>query len=478
MRRILAGLAHALLVSAACGGGGGGGGGAPDTLAQGTITGMGSVAVTGTLFDTDMAVVEGIGGPGNPASLAIGMQVTVEGTRDGDTGTADLVTFDDDLEGPVSSVAVVEDGVVEEVTILGQTVVVEEPITLFEGIDFGDIEPGDVVEVSGLRDGDGVILATWVRLVTTPTSVSLEGLVESLAASSFMIGPIEVVYDETGVNTDLPGVPEGGLAEGDFVDVLGLLQGDDRVAADVVELEARGIGGSRGDAQVEGIVAEFANISDFEVGGQPVDASRFGVVFELDFLSASFDDGDRVEVEGQVQNGVLIARTVKLRAGEVRIEGAVGDPMAVVDLEAGTLELLDTATLEVDGATRYDLFAGLGDLAAGDFLEVRGLDLGDVVRPTEIRRVAGFGDAYLRGRVEAFDSGPGTFTIVGVEIATGVGTTYTNFPPGLDTQAEFYAFLSVCLGPLIEVTESSDDALDARSLDVADEIVLVDGCTP
>jgi hypothetical protein len=489
MRRLSSSLAlaHALLVSAACGGGGGGGGAPEDAIAQGTITGTGSIAVTGTLFEIDAGTeIDLDGEEGDGSALAIGMQVAVEGSHTGDTGTAHFVTFDDDLEGEVESAVAVGDDVLE-LEIFEQIVVIEDGVTLFQGTDFATVGAGDVLEVSGLRDGDGAIHATWVRLVADAAApgmpVSLEGEVESLTSTGFTIGPIAIQYDEDGVTTDLQGVPEGGLVEGDFVDVQGQLVDAATVDADlglapdqgIVELEEP-ISGSRSDVQLEGIVSELASLSDFALSGQPTNAGRFGVEFEPAGLASSLADGDRIEVEGSVRDGVLVAEAVKLRAGEVRIEGAVGNPQIVVDLTAGTLLLLG-ATLEIDGSTRFDGFAGLGDLSVEDLLEVRGVDLGDVVRPTEMRLVGDLPVFRVRGRVEAFDGSGRRFTIVNVTIRTDPSTTYGGlFPPALDTEAELYAFLSACPNALLDVTRVPPS--HSTSLEVAGAIALDDTCTP
>ena len=121
MRRLLAALAFALLLSTACGGGGGGGSPPADAVAEGTITDTGSAAVTGTLFEFDADTEFEIDGvpDGGADDLAIGLQVRVVGARSGDTGTAHLVSFDDSLEGPVAAAVVIGDGEVKELTILG-----------------------------------------------------------------------------------------------------------------------------------------------------------------------------------------------------------------------------------------------------------------------------------------------------------------------------------------------------------------------
>jgi hypothetical protein len=277
------------------------------------------------------------------------------------------------------------------------------------------------------------------------------------------------------------------------VDVLGTaldadtVETGDALDPGVIELEERAFEGSRGDVQLEGIVSEFVSVADFELDGQPVNAGRFGVDFEPSQpnggLATAIDDGDRVLVEGSIQDGVLVAEAVKLRAGDVRIEAALGDPMAVVDTAAGTFDLLDTATFEVDGSTRFydpmdSSFDGLEDLAQDDLLDVRGVDLGDVVRPTEINRleVGTLGGVRVRGRVDGFDGSDGSFSIVGVEIATDASTVYQGwFPAAVDTESEFYTFLSACPAALLDVT----DMPDVDTIGVADVVTLADDdCSP
>ena len=101
----------------ACGGDGSGGmtagidrGGI--TIAQGPITGFGSVIVNGVRFSTTGATILVNGAAATEADLAIGQVVRVEGTVDagGTTGTARSVSFDDNVTGPIESTASIAKG--------------------------------------------------------------------------------------------------------------------------------------------------------------------------------------------------------------------------------------------------------------------------------------------------------------------------------------------------------------------------------
>jgi hypothetical protein len=96
-------------------------------VAVGPITGFGSVIVNGVTYDTDAAEFTSDGVVVTQDDLKAGQYVLVQGTIDDNdtTGTASSVTFDDNVEGPVSSV----DSVAGSFVVLGQTVLIN---------DFGD----------------------------------------------------------------------------------------------------------------------------------------------------------------------------------------------------------------------------------------------------------------------------------------------------------------------------------------------------
>jgi hypothetical protein len=121
----------------------------------------------------------------------------------------------------------------------------------------------------------------------------------------------------------------------------------------------------RESADIEGRITAFTSVTSFAVDGIPVDAS-----------AATFPEGTaalvlgaKVEVEGRLQGGVLIASQVTPEdddSGEIELRGTIEsvDPVAQQFVVRG-LVVLWTA------ATRFDSSVP-ADLAAGRLVEVRG----------------------------------------------------------------------------------------------------------
>ncbi len=171
-----------LMVSVFIGGCGGDsdtiGAGASAGVSSGVIQGFGSIIVNGITFETEGVEVEAEGVVNATTDdLQEGMVVEVEGTfnADGTSGTATKVKFEDDLEGPITSVTTSGTGLVKTLVIMGQTVIVESGLTQFDDNDptftFASLGAGnvsDVVEVSGLRKPMG---PSWLPLSRrTPTT--------------------------------------------------------------------------------------------------------------------------------------------------------------------------------------------------------------------------------------------------------------------------------------------------------------------
>jgi hypothetical protein len=92
---------------------------------SGAVEGFGSIFVNGVEFETSEAEFEIEGEFGLEDDLREGMVVKVEGSFDdnGVDGSATQVTYDDDLEGPISAFAETTPGLVKTLTIMAQTVI-------------------------------------------------------------------------------------------------------------------------------------------------------------------------------------------------------------------------------------------------------------------------------------------------------------------------------------------------------------------
>jgi hypothetical protein len=409
------------------------------------------------------------------------------GRRMGDQVAASVVEVDDAIQGPVVGVAAdPEDPRKMKVSILGQTVVIEDGFSVFDGTSFAGIGMGDDVEVHGFRDADGVITATRVQdPPTNPGVVELHGFVENLAGAGFEITGVDV--DATGATLDPAGLV---LANGDFVEVMGTYDGS-TVDATVVELEL--LEDDLPSVEVEGIVANFAGLADFEIDGQPVVAQGLPVRFDPFNTGGAFvEDGARIEVEGRIENGFLLATQVILRGGQVRIAAEIvdvdpGDGVVdAIDEEARSLTLLgrvETVNMEdrlvagaefvVDASTRFDgTCSSFDDLDAGQFATARGVRTsGSQVRATEIACAATPGDVQLRGLVQSFDGTQGNVTVLSARFHVDAGTDFVGFPAGVvdGSPITFFQFLSSSALVLIEVTDFDDG--DAAAIDPAADVI-------
>ncbi|MEE2664876.1 MAG: DUF5666 domain-containing protein [Myxococcota bacterium] len=474
-------LLSSLLLTLACGSsssniasGGVGGSG----VSKGPVSAKGSIFVTGTHWEIDaITQIEINGEPGDEADLFLGMVVTVEGTVDagGMSGIADNVSFDDDLEGPIATISDVgNDGVAKTLDILGVEVLVEDGVTVFDNFDFDTMMVGDVVEVSGLRDAEGDIRATRVEfkgvLELGVTQVELKGTVEGLADSSFQLGSITVNFDPLGATTDLTKIEDGPLADGRFVEVEGTIEMTGEITATSIETEDDEDDDlpDVDDGEIEGVITRFVSLSDLDVAGQPVDASGATLVpddpalYHLNVL---------VEVEGPIVGGVLMAEKLELRGFDVRIEAAIADP-GDIDVAAGTVVLLgipvqtDQSTQLEDKLLETPGFS-LADLAAGDFLVVRGVeDPPRTLRATRLERSEP-DDIKLRGFLEDEDEGAETLTVLGQVIDVSLAT----FEDDNDLeimQGQFFA--QVMPGDLVEVRDRQDG--DDATIDMADDVEI------
>jgi hypothetical protein len=376
---------------AACGGGGGDA--APSTgtttpqaattYTQGVISGFGSVIVGGVHFDDSLAVVrDDDGNSRNRSELKLGMMVEIDaGHVDRAAGNAQAmqIRWGSEIVGPVGAI----DAAASTVQVLGQTVLVTTS-TLFDDSLAGGLTalaPGRVVEVHGILDpANGRVVATRIEAEDAAAAYKLRGVIANLdtVAKTFTINGELISY--AGLPTGL--VPPS-LGNGQVVRVL--LQ-TTRVGSAWVATALRGglrlPDAAHREAHVEGVITVFTSTASFQVNGLAVDASQ-----------ASFPDGTagivlgaRVEVEGTVSNGVLVASKV-----EIQERRTMGHRALELRGELGNLNVGDK-TFALRGVTVW--FGGTvlyrdGNetaLANGRRVEVQGVLSGDRTR-LEARRI-------------------------------------------------------------------------------------------
>ena len=226
---------------------------------------------------------------------------------------------------------------------------------------------------------------------------------------------------------------------------------------------------------------------DFCVGLVPVDAS--GASFEpTGFVPMA---GDRVEVEGALVGGTLVAARIENEtdsgggsgsgsARNVRIEAAVTS----VDATARTLVILGV-TVSADASTSIRDQSSVGDesfrfseILPGDYLEVRGVDDGGPsVRALLIERddaSPGADDVRLEGPVTAFSTTPPySLEILGQPVDLTNGPLYFDATGATRTATEFFENPGdVMLGDVVRAEDESATSLS--TLGPVDEVEIED----
>jgi Domain of unknown function (DUF5666) len=309
-----------LIVS--CGGGVGTGG--TGSFASGPISGFGSIVVDGVDFDEALATINDDGGNGRSrAELHLGTVVEVDAgqIRDG-AATASNVRIASSLIGAVESTAV------DTLVVNGLTVRFNSG-TVFDNRFAGGaagVTVGSIVEVYGFfESASSEILATRIE-PSTATSFKFRATIDSFDASArtFDIGGEHFHYAANVPGADM-------LADGALVRVIVDSHRDPQGRWNATDLRsAAPQAGNMADVRAHGVISSFTSIALFKVQGFTVNAS-----------TATIDNGplalrQRVEVEGSLVNGVLIASKVTVEnengPDELKMNGEIEsiDPVAKV----------------------------------------------------------------------------------------------------------------------------------------------------
>jgi hypothetical protein len=459
-----------------CGGGGGSsspatGSASGSAATSGTITGFGSVFVSGKKFETDDVEVRHDGitercnissSPANRCGLKEGMRVKVSGSFNGSSHSASTITQEDTLEGPITSKNQV-DANSGTLAVLGQIVIVDSTTRFDSGISLTTLITNDLIEVSGFVKSDGTIVAGFIEQKAGGGGCSLvcevKGTVKahSAASASFEIGGLTVTYDNSTIVGDMP-VPSGSNWNGLFVEVKGtdfsVNAGVPTLLATKVEPEDDGVGNDVDEFEVEGFVTQAGtptgNIITFTIGTTPVQTTA-----STEFRGGTVDEiveGAKLSAEGQFANGILTAKHVKFHAS-VKLEGNVASINAAA--KTFTITGLPGVTVNVNSQTEFKAnggnnITGLNDLSVGDHVRVRGLaGSSNSVIATRVEQRSVDDDVDLQGPAQSV-SNP-NLTILGVAIDTS-GIDNDNFQGINDLPIDRAAFLNaVAVGTLVKV---------------------------
>ncbi len=414
-----------------------------DGIVYGNIDGFGSMFVNGRKFSTDQANFFRDGVSAGESDFQVGDLVTIRGSLDpnGNTGTASSVSYQENVIGPITRT-----WKNNSMEVLGQTIKVDS-FSALKGIFLLDELPlGAIIEVTGIVDGNGIILASrMIKHVdafgsAVPSKVSgiLKGLDPS--AQTFTIGNLNVDY--SGAN--LLDVPGNGLANGLEIRVTTTQTISGNVLrAETVQVFGGIINGSENDkVEIVGFINGLDTSGNFSIGTQPVQI--LSTTKLTNGTSGDISDGTQAEVEGRLdKNGVLIAEEVVFRpTDEIFIFANVN----AVDLENSTITALGT-TATVNNLTRRTdktgattRIFGLADVNLGDGIEIFGFINGaGTFVATRLKRYGPVSIVVIRGLAENPDPAGDTVGVAGTTIFLQSDTRYEDVNNDPTTKEAFFA---------------------------------------
>ena len=431
-----------------CGGGGGSETGEVDATVVGPISAFGSVVVAGVRFDDSQATVVFGDTQRSRDQLRIGMVVQVQGRlRNDGTGVANRIQYQDCVTGPITAIHRVQN----TMTVLGQ-VVQADGDTVFDGVTLRDMNAfaiGDLVEVSCLPAREQERLrATRIErkgtFVNGSSDLEVTGTVSNLnlALGTCTVG--SMTLDFSGLAA---AQRPAGLANGMTVEAAGRRIANGLLLTERLRDRDRDrIGAPDGNLyEVEGLVSSFVSIANFKVDGTLVDASRAAI---RNGTAADIRTGVRLEVEGSMTAGVLVAQVVVIKLqSNVQVEAgmqAKNSAQATFTLLGRAFRVVaDTVITDRTGDTRQPRLITLAALGTGDRLEVRGLrDASGNLIAARVERTQADPLVVVKGVADA--KSPLTqLTLAGFTVATGPGSRYRDLDGNLIDGPSFYQLVQV-----------------------------------
>ncbi len=356
-------------------------------VSHGQVTQFGSVYVNGVRYNTDSAVFLINGSFGAESDLSVGQVVTVYGAYDDTTGEgiADVVVTENAVEGPISML----DTSSGQMSVLGQTVHFNSD-TAWSLLDsdnrFEDLGAGDVIAISGYRNADGDIVATFVSDRLSDGDFDVTGAIGNVdpASTTFWIDGLSVDYG----SANLFGLVGGMPTIGQRVDVTGaiLTASGQLVATSVAADYDNIVAGPGTDAEVEGFVTLQSAWNAFEIDGTSVRIDSYTNFVDGWIFGIAVDT--KLEVEGSFDiDGVLVADTIRFQqASDIETSGwvqSIGDGTFMI---GGRRVIVSPATAWEDESIDDDRRFGLSAMRTGDYVTVKGYGSGTAITAMRVER--------------------------------------------------------------------------------------------
>jgi len=429
---------------------------------KGAVTAVDSsrnIYVNGVRFSTDQAEFVIDGQLGTQADIEVGKVVSIIGILDanGASGTAYIVTYDDAVEGPLAAV----DDQSGQIRILGQTVVVTADTNDAVGA-LDTMNVGETVEVSGFRDAEQRIIATYIGASRAAASYSVRGTVTAVdpAAMTFAINDLVIDYAQAGIFEVADGLP----SVGQELKVVGVVDSQtDRLVADQVVPATDGIDAGGGASfEIDGIDAGggmSSGTDGIDAGGgtssdiDGIDAGG-GTSSDIDGIDAG--GGTSSDIDGIDAGGGTSSDVDGIDAGgqSAQVEGYIGNPIDSRSELAPAA--VDGTEIRVSRDTRF-VNGGADDLSPNRKVDVRGrLDVNGalVADSIEFERA---GTEHVAGPVDA---------VLGDQlIVDGAVVDVT-------TETSYYDHSSTALRHFTAADLSAGDSVELHGYTTADRFVV------
>jgi hypothetical protein len=435
----------------------------PSAIAKttvGQITGFGSIYVNGVEYDTaGAAYVVDDANASSDSALAVGMVVNVQGSvnPDGKTGSAESVSYDDDIEGIVEDLATDPDDMnVKTFVVMGVPIQADKNRTNFEGEDdpafsFDTIMNGDNVEVSG--EYSDVLLASYIeKQDAADDEFEAKGTVDLYDGSDQFV---LILRNGSTLNVTLAAgaeIPDAGVMDGQYVEVEGTIP-DPVAAPDAflaskveVEDEDRIDDDDEDEVEIKGILTYNADTVSWSVKDVQLafgDNTEYSPETLEDGIADLSADGLYVEVEGQYVDEVLQVREIEIEEDELEFKADIDD-VTVTEPRDGSLVLSfgnapgtvdvrvtpDTMFLDDDAMEHYDL----NSIMVDDKVEVKAR-MGDdgIIYASSLHLEDDMG-YEIEGPMDAMDEV--SIEVLGVVFTIDMDTFFENGMPTTDDFVE------------------------------------------
>lgn len=461
-----------LLTLAACGGSGGSNDATPvppppsatAKSAVGKITGFGSVYVNGIEYDTTGASYDvDDATASDDSALAVGMVVKIQGSvnADGQTGSANSVSYDDEIEGIVEDLMtdVGGDPAIKTFMIMSTLIRVDQNNTNFDGEDdpnfsFETIMEGDNVEVSGEYDGD-ILVASYVeKQDAADDDFEVKGTVtEYNDADQFVL----VLKNGSTLAVTLAAeaeIPSAGIVNGQYVEVEGTIPDPvgfpDSLLATKVELEDDDHfdDGDSDEVEIKGMLNFNADTETWSVRDVTV-AFNEGTEYKPESLLEGIADGSAagltVEVEGYYLEGVLQVDEIGLEDDELEFKGdatvlsSTGPRDGTIQLSfgvaMGTVDVVvnsETMFLDDEAMDHFDLDSIMDMGGAKVEIDARWADDGSIIASSlHLEDDMGY---KIEGPLDAIDDV--SLTVLNVIFSVSENTFFENGLPVMGDYVE------------------------------------------